>query len=176
MIEGLSRLTAHLMVRSYVQVPKNLKFYDEVVEHLKDFLERTNFNYIIEKNDIGTLIIKEEVKRKNIRKCTFCRTRIEDEEGNCIFEYAETPEGYIVCADCDMDYREGKFDESIEMRVFNLVKEHYSKMKMSNKNSNQARLYNACEHIIYHQWGFLNNNVKDLLLEYVEEFIPLEMD
>lgn len=41
--------------------------------------------------------------------CSFCKTLVEDKEG-CVFEYAETPEGIIVCADCEMDHREGKLN------------------------------------------------------------------
>ena len=49
-------------------------------------------------------------------------------------------------------------------------------MKMSEKQSNQARLSSYCEHIIYNEWGFFNKNVQDLITKYVEKYIPDDMD
>jgi hypothetical protein len=65
---------------------------------------------------------------------------------------------------------------NIEDRIHSLVKEQFSKMKMSKKYSNQARLANACEHIVYHEWGFFNNNIQKLINKYVEQYIPDDMD
>lgn len=43
----------------------------------------------------------------------------------------------------------------LEERIYNLVKEEFSKMKMSKKYSNQARLSTKCQEIIYNKWGIL---------------------
>lgn len=65
---------------------------------------------------------------------------------------------------------------TIEERIYELVKEQFSKMKFSKKYSNRAILSNKCQHIIYHEWGFSNQNVWDLVDKNAETFISVEMD
>lgn len=64
----------------------------------------------------------------------------------------------------------------INEKVYNLVKEQYSKMTFSKKYSNQAILSSKCQDIIYDEWGISNNNLWQLVRQYVEEFIPDELD
>jgi hypothetical protein len=66
--------------------------------------------------------------------------------------------------------------ESTEERIKALVHEQFSKMKMSKKYSNQARLSSRCQTIIYEQWGLGHENLWKLVDKYVEELIPLEDD
>lgn len=61
-------------------------------------------------------------------------------------------------------------------RIYNLVKEQFEGMKLSKKYSNQARLSNKCQEIIYNQWGVGNDNIWKSVDKYVKEFIPDEMD
>jgi hypothetical protein len=60
--------------------------------------------------------------------------------------------------------------------VYELVKEQFGKMKMSKKYSNQARLCNRCQEIIYNEWGMGTQGLWDLVDKYVKEFIPDHMD
>lgn len=64
----------------------------------------------------------------------------------------------------------------MEKRIYNLVKEQYSKMNMSKKQSNQAILSNKCQSIIYNEWGVSSNYMWDLVNKYVKEFIPDKLD
>lgn len=66
--------------------------------------------------------------------------------------------------------------ETADESIYNLVKEQFSKMKMSKTESNQARLSNRCQDIIYNEWGMGNNELWKTVDKYVEEFIPSEMD
>lgn len=49
-------------------------------------------------------------------------------------------------------------------------------MKFSKKDRNQVRLYNACEHVVESEWGFLVESMQDLIVKYVEQYIQNHLD
>lgn len=69
--------------------------------------------------------------------------------------------------------------ETIETRVYNLVKEEFEKLnlsRMSKRYSKRAVLDGICSDIIYNQWGIGNDRIWKLVTENVEKFITEEMD
>lgn len=66
--------------------------------------------------------------------------------------------------------------KNTDERIHNLVKEQFGKMKMSKKYSNQARLSNKCEYIVYNEWGIFNERIQHTITKYVEKYIPNHFD
>jgi hypothetical protein len=64
----------------------------------------------------------------------------------------------------------------MEDKIYNLVKEQFEKMEMSEKYSNQAKLSNICQEIIYNDWGVGNDSIWAIVDTYVKQFIPDELD
>ena len=64
----------------------------------------------------------------------------------------------------------------LEKKIKDLVTEEYGKMTFSKKYSNQARLANTCQSIIYKDWGISSNKMWKLVDKYVEELIPDHLD
>lgn len=67
-------------------------------------------------------------------------------------------------------------DKTLEQRIHDLVKEEFSRMKMSKKYSNQAILAGRCQSVIYDNWGIGNDNIWKMVDKYVEQYIPDHMD
>jgi hypothetical protein len=59
MFSELNELVAHLIVRNFVNIPKDSPNHDYILEHIKGFLDLGKFQYEVTPNEIGTLIIKE---------------------------------------------------------------------------------------------------------------------
>lgn len=67
-------------------------------------------------------------------------------------------------------------NKTLESSIEELVKEEFSKMRMSKKHSNQARLESRCQEIIYNEWGIGNDTIWKMVEKYVEKYIPNELD